>query len=229
MTYGQGSAGVRALAGVNLRVPAGHYLCLLGPSGSGKSTLLHLLGGLLTPTGGRIWISDTEIQLLSEDERTDFRRQNVGLVFQFFNLVRELTVRQNVALPLLMDGVPLRHLRDRVDQLLERLSLLDRVTHRLDQLSGGEIQRVAIARALIVEPKVILADEPTGNLDMATSDEVFAVFRDVSDQSGVTIIVVTHDSAARAYADSVMVMQDGVILDPDEESGRPEDHPSVIR
>lgn len=211
MTYDSGSATVHALRGLDLHIPAGELLCLFGPSGSGKSTLLHLLAGLQTASAGQMWIGESNLSRLSETERTDFRRKHIGLVFQFFNLVPELTLRQNVALPLLMEGVPLRYLRERIDALLDRLGLGNRADHELRQLSGGQIQRVAIARALITEPRLILADEPTGNLDSANANDIFGLLRDLNDESGVTTILVTHDNNARDYADRTLVLEDGQI------------------
>jgi putative ABC transport system ATP-binding protein len=217
--YAQGATRIEAVNHINLEVPPGQFLSVMGPSGSGKSTLLHLLGGLRTPTAGKVWIGETEIQALSQDEIARFRRRNVGLVFQFFNLLPSLTVRQNVALPLLMDGVSQRHARDRVDFLLEELQISDRVNHSLSDLSGGQAQRVAIARALIATPRVILADEPTGNLDGRTGAAVLSLIREITDEHGVTTILMTHDPESRAYADRVVLMRDGQLVS---ENGTPD-------
>ncbi|MFQ5514078.1 MAG: ABC transporter ATP-binding protein [Myxococcota bacterium] len=212
--YGKGHTRVHAVAGVSLEIPAGLFVCLMGPSGSGKSTLLHLLAGLRTPTSGEVWIGGTSVHSLSQDELARFRRANVGLVFQFFNLVPSLTVRQNIALPLLMDGLSLRHARERIDALVERLRITAPTTRDLAELSGGEMQRVAIARALISRPRVLLADEPTGNLDVRAGAEVLTLLRELCDERGVTVILMSHDPEARAYADRVSTLRDGRLDEP---------------
>ncbi len=209
--YGSGSAAVRALDGVDLDVPSGQFVCVLGPSGSGKSTLLHVLAGLRRPTEGAVRIGETDVHSLTLDEAAVWRRRNVGLVHQFFNLLPTLSVVQNVATPLLLDGYRMRHLRDRVDTLLERLGILHRKTHPLDQLSGGELQRVAIARALVADPGLLLGDEPTGNLDSRTGNEVLALFRELASERGTTTLLMTHDLSATSYADRVITLRDGRI------------------
>lgn len=216
MAYGGGRARVRALDGIELRVPAGQFLCVLGPSGSGKSTLLHLLAGLQLPTAGSIRVGDTDVHELSLDDAARWRRRNVGMVHQFFNLIPTLSLVQNIATPLLLEGYRLRQLRDRVDALLERLQLLHRREHSLAELSGGEMQRVAIARALVAEPGLLLADEPTGNLDSRTGGEILGLFREMAAERGVTLIMMTHDLQATSVADRVISLRDGRV---DEETG----------
>jgi putative ABC transport system ATP-binding protein len=217
VTYGLGEAVVRALDGIDLCIPGGQFVCVLGPSGSGKSTLLHALAGLRRPTEGSVRVGETDVHSLTLDQAAVWRRRNVGLVHQFFNLLPTLSVVQNVATPLLLDGYRLRHLRDRVDALLDRLGILHRKGHALDQLSGGELQRVAIARALVAEPGLLLGDEPTGNLDSRTGGEVLALFREVASERGTTTLLMTHDLNATSYADRVIRLRDGLI----EEDSRP--------
>ncbi len=213
MVYGNDEKAVPVLQGADLKVQPGELICLLGPSGSGKSTLLHLIGGLLTPTRGEIRIGDIDITTFSDDEKTDFRRRNIGFVFQFFNLVSELTLRQNVALPLLMEGVKLRHTLERVDFWLERLHLTDRRHHALAELSGGQIQRVAIARALVANPQVILADEPTGNLDAAHARAIFELFRELCDEAGITTLIATHDTTASRIANRTLIVDNSKLCE----------------
>jgi putative ABC transport system ATP-binding protein len=211
MVYGEGSAAVRALRGIDLTIPQGQFVVVMGPSGSGKSTLLHLLAGLQQPTSGRICIHGAEIHKMSLDDSARWRRRNLGMVHQFFNLIPTLTLVQNIAMPLLLDGQRLTRLRDRVDELLNSLGMLDRRDHGLDQLSGGELQRIAIARALMAEPPLILADEPTGNLDTANGLEILRLFSNLSRDRGVTLIMMTHDRQATTYADRVILLRDGAI------------------
>jgi putative ABC transport system ATP-binding protein len=211
MEYRVGDKVVRGLDGLDLTVPAGQLLMARGPSGSGKSTLLHLIAGLQKATGGSVQIGDFEIQAVSTVEADLFRRRNIGLIFQFFNLIPSLSVEMNIALPLLMDGHRLRKVRPQVDALLELLKIDARRDHAPGQLSGGEMQRVAIARALIVKPRLILADEPTGNLDSRTSHDVFGLLRDRAEQHGVTAIVMTHDVDVSSYADRLIEISDGRI------------------
>jgi len=214
--YGKGSASVHALRTIDLTVPSGQVLCVIGPSGSGKSTLLHLLAGLQRPTSGKIRIGDVDIHELSLDDAARWRRRNVGMVHQFFNLVTTLTIVQNIAAPLLFEGYRLSQVHDRIDELLGRLGILDRRDHALDELSGGEMQRVAIARALIAEPGLLLADEPTGNLDSVTSGEIFALFQEIIQERGGTLVMMTHDLQATSCADRVIVLRDGQIAEDSE-------------
>lgn len=209
--YRRGGATVRALDGVDLTIPEGQFAAVMGPSGSGKSTLLHLLGGLERPTAGTVLIGDTDLYRLSGDASARFRRRHIGFIFQFFNLVPTLTAAENVALPLLLEGRRYAAVRDRVEPLLETLRLSDRANHAPSELSGGEMQRVAIARALIVEPRLILADEPTGNLDSRTGTEILELLRRACDERGVTIVLVTHDMRAASFADRAVVLRDGSV------------------
>lgn len=211
MLYQVGTTEVMALDSVSLFVPRGEFLIVRGRSGSGKTTLLHLLAGLQRASDGSVRIGDTDVGSLAANEADLFRRRHIGLIFQFFNLIPSLTVEMNVALPLLLEGQRLRHLKSRVGDLLKMLGIYDRRSHAPHELSGGEMQRVAIARALIVNPKLILADEPTGNLDRRTSHEVFALLRDEAARIGATAVVMTHDTDVTIYADRVIEMSDGAI------------------
>jgi putative ABC transport system ATP-binding protein len=211
-TYRQGDAEVQALAGVTLDIAQGEFVAIVGPSGSGKSTLLHLMGGLDLPTSGDILIDGTSIGRMSDDDVTVFRRRSIGFVFQFFNLMPTLSAEENVALPLLLDGKRAREIAPRVAAALEAVGLGHRRTHRPDELSGGEMQRVAIARALVIEPKLILADEPTGNLDSATGQQILDLIRRANHERGATIVMVTHDARAAAHGTRVVTMRDGQIV-----------------
>jgi putative ABC transport system ATP-binding protein len=207
--YGEGDAAVDALRGVSLDLAPGSFTAIMGPSGSGKSTLMHLLAGLDRPTGGTVTIAGTEIGRLDDTDLTKLRRDKIGFVFQAFNLVPVLTAEENVRLPLTLAG---RDDNGRVDQLLEAVALADRSTHRPAELSGGQQQRVAVARALASEPAVIFADEPTGNLDSATSQEILALLRRAVDEYGQAVVMVTHDAVAAAVADRVIFLDDGHIV-----------------
>jgi putative ABC transport system ATP-binding protein len=221
--YERGRGRVEALAGIDLSVPEGQFLCVMGPSGSGKSTLLHLLAGLEQPSEGEVWIGDTRIDQLDQDGAARFRRRHIGVLFQFFNLIQSLTVEENVALPLLLDGRRLADVEDRVADLLDLLGLEDARGRAPSELSGGEMQRVAFARSLIVNPRLILADEPTGNLDSRTGEQVLSILRRAPDERGVTLIVVTHDLRAASYADRVLEIRDGRVVDdlPGDRARRP--------
>ena len=212
MTYRVGVGAVRALDKLDLRVPAGQFLLVRGRSGSGKTTLLHLLAGLQRPTSGQVFIGDMELSALEPSQADLYRRRNVGLVFQFFNLIPSLTVEMNIALPLLLEGHRLHQVRDKIDALVETLGIAERRHHAPDELSGGQMQRVAIARALIIEPRLILADEPTGNLDSRNAHEVWSLLREQASERGVTTVVMTHEVDASTYADRVIEMNDGRIL-----------------
>jgi putative ABC transport system ATP-binding protein len=207
--FGEGEAAVDALRGVALGFPRGQLTSIVGPSGSGKSTLMHLLAGLDRPTSGRVWIDGTEITGLGDDELTQLRRDKLGFVFQFFNLVPVLDAEENVTLPLRIAGE--KPDPDWVNSVLERVGIADRRTHRPAELSGGQQQRVAIARALISRPAVVFADEPTGNLDSTASAQVLEVLRASVDDLGGTVIMVTHDARVAAYADRVVLLVDGKI------------------
>ena len=204
-----GSTGVKALDKINLEIDQGEFIALVGPSGSGKSTLLNLLGGLDKPTSGVLNIQGLELANATETELTAHRRHNVGFIFQSFNLLSTLTALENVALPLMLSGVPLRERNARAADLLKRVGLEHRLDHRPTEMSGGEQQRAAIARALVNNPQLILADEPTGNLDSSIGDEVMQLLRSLNAESGVTLIVVTHDAEVAAYADRIVRLRDG--------------------
>ena len=204
-----GSTEVKALDRINLEIDQGEFVALVGPSGSGKSTLLNLLGGLDRPTSGELKIQGLGLEDATEVELTAHRRHNVGFIFQSFNLLPTLTALENVALPLMLGGVPIAERHERAADLLKRVGLDHRLDHRPTEMSGGEQQRAAIARALVNNPKLVLADEPTGNLDSSTGDEVMQLLRKLNAESGVTLIVVTHDPEVAAYADRIVHLRDG--------------------
>jgi len=206
-----GDTFVDALRGVDLTIAPGEFVALVGPSGSGKSTVLNQIGGLDRPTSGQVWINDTELSASGERTLTRHRRQHVGFVFQTFNLLPRLTAEENVALPLMFSGVPQKERRERARALLERVGLGQRLNHRPTQLSGGEQQRVAIARALVGEPALLLADEPTGNLDTVIGAEIMALLKELNAERGLTLLVVTHDPEVAAFADRVVKLRDGQV------------------
>ena len=208
--YGEGDTTVHALRGVDIEVAAGKLTAIMGPSGSGKSTLMHILAGLDQPDGGQVWIGDIEVTGLDDDGLTALRRDHIGFIFQFFNLLPMLTARENILLPSEIAG----HEVDEqwLAELVERVGLGDRLTHRPSELSGGQQQRVAIARALISKPTVLFADEPTGNLDSSTSQEILDLLRRSVDEYGQTIVMVTHDARAAAVAHRVLFLGDGSIV-----------------
>jgi putative ABC transport system ATP-binding protein len=208
--YGEGDAAVNALRGVSLDIAPGTFTAIMGPSGSGKSTLMHVLAGLDRPTDGTVDIDGTEIGKLDDGDLTRLRRDKIGFVFQAFNLVPVLTAEENVRLPLTLAGRDDKG--DRVAQLLEAVALTDRRTHRPAELSGGQQQRVAVARALASEPAVIFADEPTGNLDSATSAEILDLLRRAVDEFGQAVVMVTHEATAAAIADRVIFLDDGQVV-----------------
>jgi putative ABC transport system ATP-binding protein len=211
--YKLGQHVVNALTGVNFLVEEGEFVAIMGPSGSGKSTLLHLLGGLDSPTDGNITLAGQSLAKLSEHKTTLVRRHNVGFVFQFFNLLPTLTAEENVLLPVIIDGINPRKYKERLSNILDLVGLLDRRKHKPDQLSGGEQQRVAIARALITEPAILLADEPTGNLDTKTGTAIMELLRRSCNELNQTVIVVTHDPKAAAYANRIIFLRDGDIVE----------------
>jgi putative ABC transport system ATP-binding protein len=211
--YQMGEVTVDALAGVDFMVAEGEFVAIMGPSGSGKSTLLHLLGGLDGPSDGEVTLAGNPLSLLNDKEITLIRRRNVGFVFQFFNLLPTLTAEENIALPLLIDGQNIKKHQGKIDLLLELVGLSDRRHHKPDQLSGGQQQRVAIARAFVTDPAIVLADEPTGNLDSRTGEEILELLRRSCDEMGQTIVVVTHDAKAASFADRVVFLMDGRIAD----------------
>jgi putative ABC transport system ATP-binding protein len=210
--YHQGETEVRALAGVTLEVTRGDFVAIMGPSGSGKSTLLHLMGGLDTPSAGEIVIDGAAISRMTDDQITVFRRRRIGFVFQFFNLLPTYSAEENVALPLLLDRRRPRDVRDRVAAALEQVGLAHRRRHRPDEMSGGEMQRVAIARALVIDPALILADEPTGNLDSRTGEHILELIRDANQRRGCTVVLVTHDARAAGYGRRTVVLEDGAVV-----------------
>jgi putative ABC transport system ATP-binding protein len=214
-TFEVGETVVEALRGVNLQVPRGRFVALVGPSGSGKSTFLNLAGGLDHPTGGELWVDGIELGASDERALTEHRRRRVGFVFQSFNLLPRLTALENVALPLMFVGVSEPERLQRARRLLAQVGLADRLAHRPTQLSGGEQQRVAIARALVGRPAIILADEPTGNIDSSTGAEIMALLRHLNQEQGVTLLLVTHDAEAAAFADQVVHLRDGQIAGPE--------------
>jgi putative ABC transport system ATP-binding protein len=206
-----GDAHVDALRGVDLSIARGEFVALVGPSGSGKSTVLNLIGGLDRPTGGQIWINGTELSESDERTLTRHRREHVGFVFQSFNLLPRLTAEENVALPLMFSEVPERERGARARALLEQVGLSQRLAHRPTELSGGEQQRVAIARALVGQPALLLADEPTGNLDTTTGAEIMDLLKRLNQESGLTLVVVTHDPEVADFADRIVMLRDGRI------------------
>jgi putative ABC transport system ATP-binding protein len=209
--YQQGQGSVKALAGVSLRVDSGEFVSIMGPSGSGKSTLLHLLGALDTPTTGAALFRGQDLQQMSDRDRSLLRRNRIGFVFQFFNLLATLTAVENVALPLLLGGRPRREARERALTALERVGLSRRADHFPDEMSGGEMQRVAVARALVTEPEAVLCDEPTGNLDSATSKGILSLLRELPEKGKRAVVMVTHDPQAAAIGDRLVKIRDGLL------------------
>ncbi len=202
-----------ALDHVDISVEPGEFVTVMGPSGCGKSTLLNLLGGLDTPTSGSIHLDGTDVSTMSDDELTGVRRRQMGFVFQFFNLIPVLSAVENAALPLTLDGVPSKQARARAEEWLRKVGLGERLNNRPDQLSGGQQQRVAVARALVTDPALLLADEPTGNLDSRSSDEIAQLLKTASTEWGRAILMVTHDPRIAAHADRIVFMSDGRIID----------------
>ncbi len=209
--YGKGDTAVTALNHVNLNVETGEFVTIMGPSGCGKSTLLHLLGGLDRPSSGRVLLAGQAITELSDEELTRLRRRKIGFVFQFFNLIPVLDATENAALAITLDGAGAASARQRAQTWLQKVGLGDRLHNRPDQLSGGQQQRVAVARALAAEPQLVLADEPTGNLDSHSSDEIAALLRQVANEWGRAVVMVTHDAHVASYADRIILLKDGVI------------------
>ncbi len=210
--YGKGDASVVALDHVNMSVNPGESVAVMGPSGCGKSTLLHLLGGLDRPTEGRVMIDGSSLSTLSDDALTQLRRRKIGFVFQFFNLIPILSSVENAALPLLLDGKNAAQAKQKAIEWLEKVGLGARLGNRPDQLSAGQQQRVAIARALITDPMLVLADEPTGNLDSRASDEIAGLLRQVAKEWGRAVLMVTHDPRIAAYADRIVFLKDGKVV-----------------
>jgi putative ABC transport system ATP-binding protein len=208
--YGEGGSAVDALRGVSLQIPRGQFTAVMGPSGSGKSTLMHILAGLDVPTTGTVTIEGREITSMDDGELTLLRREHIGFIFQFFNLLPMLTAEENVTLPLALAGE--KPDQTWVDELIEKVGLTDRRSHRPSELSGGQQQRVAIARSLITRPTVLFADEPTGNLDSETSGEILNLLRESVDTYGQTTVMVTHDAGAAATSDRILFLADGHLV-----------------
>lgn len=227
--YGSGAAAVTALDRVNIAIKEGEFVAVMGPSGCGKSTLLHLLGGLDKPTDGAVIIAGDNIGDLSDDKLTELRRRKIGFVFQFFNLIPVLSAVENAALPVTLDGVKPADAKKRASEWLTRFDMGDRLSHRPDQLSGGQQQRVAVARALVAEPELILADEPTGNLDTHSGDEIAALLSNVSKQYKRTIVMVTHDPRIAAYADRIIFLKDGKVVDETQLSGNGNEQAKALK
>ncbi len=217
--YGKGETAVIALDHVNLTVNPGEFVAVMGPSGCGKSTLLHLIGGLDRPTEGRVLLEGRDLSRLDDTQLTELRRRHIGFVFQFYNLIPVLDAVENAALPLILDGVKPGAARARATDWLKKMGLGDRLANRPDQLSGGQQQRVAIARALVADPALLLADEPTGNLDTRAGDEIAGLLRKIADEWGRTVLMVTHDPRIAAYADRIVFLKDGKVVDETRLSG----------
>lgn len=208
-TYHSGDVDVFALRGVDLDVGRGEFLAIIGPSGSGKSTLFHILGGLAPPTGGTVWIDGVELRALTESQRTEMRQKKIGFVFQKYNLLPTLTARDNIAIAQTLAGTTVPPAG--FDEILQLLGIERRLSHKPRALSGGEQQRVAIARALVNQPAILLADEPTGNLDTENSSAVLEILRDLNKRTRQTILMITHNPEAAAFADRIVAMRDGRI------------------
>lgn len=209
-TYGEGETKVAALSDVSFSVEKGEFVAIIGPSGSGKSTLLHILGGVDKPTDGKVFVDGTDMHSLNEDKLAIFRRRQIGLIYQFYNLMPVLNVDENIALPHLLDGRKLD--KERLDSIVEYLGLSDRRSHLPNQLSGGQQQRVSIGRALYSHPAIILADEPTGNLDRKNGDEIIKLLKDSNKSKNQTIILITHDESIALQADRLIYIEDGKIV-----------------
>ena len=208
--YGQGENEVRALDDVSFSVEKGQFVAIIGPSGSGKSTLLHILGGVDRPTSGKVWLEGQDVFAQNEEQLAIFRRRQVGLIYQFYNLIPVLDVTENITLPVLLDGRKVNG--ERLQKLLETLNLTDRAHHLPNQLSGGQQQRVSIGRALMNAPAVVLADEPTGNLDSKNSQEIVELLKKSNREYGQTLIVITHDESIALQADRLLAIEDGQIV-----------------
>ncbi len=211
--YGSGEAQVNALDGVSIHVDTGEFVAVMGPSGCGKSTLLHLIGGLDRPSSGVVKIEGQDLSSLNDDDLTDLRREHIGFIFQFFNLIPTLSALDNTALPLVLGGTKPADAQVKAAEWLEKLEVADRSTHRPEELSGGQRQRVAIARSLVTDPTLILADEPTGNLDSKAAQEFAVLLRETVDRWERSILLVTHDPRISSFADRILQMEDGRITE----------------
>ncbi len=212
-TYPMGKTEVRALRGLDLEVREGEFLAIMGPSGSGKSTLMHLIGALDLPDGGKVLLGDLDISQQDGNFLAELRGKKIGFVFQSFNLIPTLTALENVELPMIFQRVPRRERRKRAQKLLEQVGLGERLHHKPTELSGGEQQRVAIARALVNDPEILLADEPTGNVDSETGAQIMQLLKQLNEERGMTVVVVTHDPEVARYAHRIVRLRDGQIQD----------------
>lgn len=219
-TYGDSPAKVTALDELSFFVKKGEFVAIMGPSGSGKTTLLQLLGGLDRPTSGSVFVEGVDISSLTDDGASALRRRKIGFVFQFYNLIPVLTAAENVAFPLLLDGAKPADISKAVEEMLRLVGLWERRDHLPNQLSGGERQRVGIARALVTRPTIVLADEPTGNLDSVAAEEIMKLLKNCAEQLGQTVIVVTHDPKMAAFADRLVFLKDGRLVDEESLGGR---------
>jgi putative ABC transport system ATP-binding protein len=212
-TFGQGPTQVQVLRNLTLTIPEGQFCAIMGPSGSGKSTILHVTAGLTPLTAGEAWVDEYRLAQMSDRDAALFRRRSVGIIFQFFHLLPYLTAEENVALPLLLDGCSGATIAESTERVLRLVELYDRRHHKPAELSGGQMQRVAIARALVTRPRVVLADEPTGNLDSAASAGIMQLLRRGNEEFGVTVLMVTHDPVCASYAQRVIRLIDGRIVE----------------
>lgn len=208
--YGKGEASVRALDDVSFTIQQGEFVAIIGPSGSGKSTLLHILGGVDTPTSGKVYVDGNDMYSLDESALAIFRRRQIGLIYQFYNLIPVLNVEENITLPLLLDHRRIQ--QEHFDDLIHILNLQDRLHHLPNELSGGQQQRVSIGRALIASPSLVLADEPTGNLDRKNSEEIVALLKTLHKEKNQTLIIITHDESIALQADRILSIEDGKII-----------------